>query len=95
MLNTFINGSSALLPDDESYELLIGDIQKVIEDKSHQEFKHVNEVLLHLTLCHTVIVDISKNEYSASSPDELALVEGAKMLGYEFISKNEDHVVEI
>lgn len=68
----------------------MGNIRKVIEDKSHPEFKYVNDVLLHLSLCHTVIVDISKNEYSASSPDELALVEGAKMLGYEFISKDEN-----
>jgi magnesium-transporting ATPase (P-type) len=94
-LHNLINGNAELINEEDSLELLFGDISKVIEDKAHPEFKHVNEVLLHLTLCHTVIVDISKNEYSASSPDELALVEGAKMLGYEFISKNEDQIVEV
>ena len=67
----------------------------MIGDKYHPENKNVNEVLLHLALCHTVIIDISKNEYNASSPDELALVEGAKSLGYAFLSKNYDRVVEI
>jgi len=47
-------------------------------------------MLLHLALCHTVIIDISKDEYSASSQDELALVEGAKQLGYEFLKKSAD-----
>ena len=55
----------------------------------------MNDVLLHLALCHTVIIDLFKHEYSASSPDELALVEGAKALGFEFLSKDYNQVVEI
>ena len=32
------------------------------------------EVLRHLALCHTVICDPNTGAYSASSPDEMALV---------------------
>jgi phospholipid-transporting ATPase len=36
------------------------------------------DVLLHIALCHSIIVDPRTNSYSSSSPDELALVNGAK-----------------
>ena len=55
----------------------------------------MSDVLLHLALCHTVIIDQSKNEYNSSSPDELALVEGAKSLGFEFLNKDYNHVIEV
>lgn len=37
-----------------------------------------------MSLCHSIIIDPSDQKYSAASPDELALVEGAKDLGFEF-----------
>jgi len=37
-----------------------------------------------LACCHTVILDEKKGQYSASSPDELALVNAGKQFGYEF-----------
>ncbi|KAF0699074.1 Aste57867_10347 [Aphanomyces stellatus] len=41
----------------------------------------------HLALCHSVLID-SKDMFVASSPDELALVSGAKFFGYEFLERN-------
>ena len=46
-------------------------------------------VLRHLALCHTVIIDPKSLEYSASSPDEKALVLGAKKHGVEFVDRNQ------
>lgn len=46
-----------------------------------------------LSLCHTVILE-SKNEeniYNASSPDELALINFAKMVGYEFFGVDDSN----
>ena len=50
-----------------------------------------------LGLCHTVITDIKQTKegenytlYNASSPDELALVNGARHLGFAFDSRDED-----
>jgi len=42
--------------------------------------------LLLLALCHTVIMEFKNQEnvYNASSPDELALINFAKLAGYEF-----------
>ena len=40
--------------------------------------KELEEYLLFLALCHTVVIDERTNSYSASSPDELALVNFAK-----------------
>lgn len=49
-----------------------------------------------LSVCHTVVVEDKngKLSYNASSPDELALVNGAKYLGYNFLRRDdEDNVV--
>jgi phospholipid-transporting ATPase len=50
-----------------------------------------------LSVCHTVVVEDKKGKlsYNASSPDELALVNGAKYLGYNFINRDEDENVVI
>jgi magnesium-transporting ATPase (P-type) len=42
-------------------------------------------MMLNLALNHSVL--IGSNGYCASSPDELALVNAAKYLGFEFISR--------
>jgi phospholipid-transporting ATPase len=39
-------------------------------------------VLMHLALCHTVITDPKSGKFNSSSPDELALVEGACKMGF-------------
>jgi phospholipid-transporting ATPase len=48
-----------------------------------------------LSACHTVIVNPKSGTYNASSPDELALVNGAKQLGFEFKHKDEDNAILI
>jgi len=53
-----------------------------------------------LGLCHTVICDTKKDKqdkefvkYNASSPDELALVNGARHLGFYFRERDEDNLM--
>ena len=48
-------------------------------------------MLLHLALCHTIVIDERTGRYNASSPDELALVNAAKFFGAEFIKRDEDN----
>ena len=52
-----------------------------------------------LAVCHTVIVEKDERtgeiSYQASSPDELALVEGAKSQGYEFLNKDPQNIISI
>lgn len=51
--------------------------------------------MLHLSVCHTVVIDKIKGVYNAASPDEQALVEGAKEQGYEFIGREPGNVCVI
>jgi len=46
--------------------------------------------LIFLAACHTIVIDSRKDEYSSSSPDELALVNFAKQCGYEFVERDAD-----
>lgn len=55
--------------------------------KTHPTANVINEFLILLSTCHTVIPekhDDGEIVYQASSPDEGALVKGASMLGYKF-----------
>lgn len=55
----------------------------------------LNNFLLVLALCHTVIPDMDKGtlEYHASSPDEEALVKATKELGVVFKARTPDAVI--
>lgn len=52
-----------------------------LEDSAHPNSPLIRAFLYHLAICHTVIIDKQGTDdacYSASSPDELALVNAAK-----------------
>ncbi|XP_006832100.1 PREDICTED: probable phospholipid-transporting ATPase IB-like [Chrysochloris asiatica] len=55
----------------------------------HPTEKYIKEFLTLLCVCHTVIPEKHGNEiiYQASSPDEAALVKGAKKLGFVFTAR--------
>ena len=65
----------------------------------HENNQSINRMLEVLAVCHTVVVEKREGKvlYNASSPDELALVNGAKYLGYNFKARDEDDniVVEV
>jgi magnesium-transporting ATPase (P-type) len=53
--------------------------------------------LIVLGVCHTVVCDRDEDDkdkvqYQSSSPDELALVNGAKDIGYELIARSSEEV---
>ncbi len=60
-------------------------------DRSSVNYKSIEDMLLHLALCHTIILDERSGKYNASSPDELALVNAAKFFGVEFKKRDEDN----
>ena len=47
---------------------------------------YLKRMLENIAVCHTVMVEEKRGKkvYNASSPDELALVQGAKFLGLTF-----------
>lgn len=57
--------------------------------------KWLVRTVLHLAICHDIIIDEKKGVYNAASPDELALVNAAKQFGYEFAGMNADDVMTI
>ena len=68
-----------------------------LQDKRHPNHTNVKNFLEALGLCHTIITDIKVDKetqqeytiYNASSPDELALVNGARHLGFTFESRDD------
>lgn len=62
-----------------------------INDPNHENYKNLEKFLVLLALCHTIILDERTGKYNASSPDELALVNAAKFMGFEFKKKDENN----
>ena len=63
--------------------------------ENHENLKHFHEAL---GLCHTVIASVKRDKmnkeyvsYNASSPDELALVNGARYCGFFFRERDSDN----
>ena len=55
--------------------------------------KALIKALLCLSCCHTIIIDPNTKKLNAASPDELALVNGAKQFGYEFKDQIDDKYI--
>ncbi len=53
-----------------------------------------HEILFLLSTCHTINIENKNGEmkYSASSPDELALCNFARLCGYEYIGTNQNEI---
>ena len=62
-----------------------------VNQPQHHNYKNIEMMLIHLALCHTIVIDERTGKYNASSPDELALVNAAKFFGATFIKRDEDN----
>jgi magnesium-transporting ATPase (P-type) len=73
---------------------------KQIKNKDHPQYDHLQRFIECLGICHTVISEekVVKGEsckvYNASSPDELALVNGMRHFGFAFKERDiDDNIV--
>uniref|UniRef100_A0A8C4XQG3 Phospholipid-transporting ATPase n=1 Tax=Falco tinnunculus TaxID=100819 RepID=A0A8C4XQG3_FALTI len=83
-----------LPPTSESCEFDDPRLLQNIEN-DHPTAVHIQEFLTLLAVCHTVVPERQGNKiiYQASSPDEGALVKGAKKLGYVFTGRTPHSVI--
>lgn len=72
--------------DDPTLQYTFAQLQEHLQ--THPTANVINEFLILLACCHTVIPESVEGSdeivYQASSPDEGALVKGAAQLGYRF-----------
>jgi phospholipid-transporting ATPase len=61
------------------------------DNEDHPNYPNIVEMLMHLAVCHTIVIDERTGKFNASSPDELALVNAAKFFGAVFIKRDEDN----
>jgi phospholipid-transporting ATPase len=64
------------------------------EAKTNPESKRLVRCLNLLALCHTIVME-KPGEYNASSPDELAFANFAKMSGVEFMGMDEENFMQV
>jgi len=69
----------------------------ILNSPRHQEYENIYEMLLAQAICHTVIIEQEKGStgYSASSPDELALVNFAKYCQFEYQGTDENNIMRV
>lgn len=73
------------------------ELYETLANPQHENHKNVKRFLEAIGICHTVITENKKTEnkenfvqYNASSPDELAIVNGARHLGFAFQERDDD-----
>jgi len=59
-----------------------------------KDCRRLRDAIVFLGLCHSVVLEID-GDYNASSPDELAFVNFAKLVGCEFKGTSEDNYIMI
>lgn len=62
-----------------------------METPEHSNYTNIERFIMHMALCHSIILDERTGNYNASSPDELALVNAAKFLGAEFMKRDDEN----
>ena len=84
-------GYTGQMPEVKNVEFSDPKAWELIEQSGQNEESYdFMETVRFLALCHTIIVE-KNGDYSASSPDELAFVNFAKLLGYEFVGIDDDN----
>lgn len=73
-------------------------VQDLKGDSGEEQKKCCEHFMLALALCHSVLVEPSKNdpsklEIKAQSPDEAALVSVARDMGFSFVGKNKENLI--
>jgi magnesium-transporting ATPase (P-type) len=59
-----------------------------LHSQNESERVQCDQILTHLSLCHAIVIDERTGKFNSSSPDELALVDGAMQSGYEFVGRD-------
>lgn len=69
----------------------------ILKSKSGADYENIKNVLLFLAVCHTIITEKKDGElsYNASSPDELALINLARFVGFEYRGIDENEVITV
>jgi phospholipid-translocating ATPase len=90
--NSFSTWKSTARPTKAQPELRTEELIRYLQQKPHSIFtKKAKFFLLTIALCHTALPEVQKNgeiEFQAASPDELALVQAARDLGYLVIDRS-------
>mmetsp|Transcript_29098 Transcript_29098/g.21641 ORF Transcript_29098/g.21641 Transcript_29098/m.21641 type:complete len:114 (+) Transcript_29098:521-862(+) len=68
-----------------------------LKNSEHENHQNIKDMLVHLGVCHTVVVDFKEGKkfFNASSPDELALVNAAKYFNFNFTGRDIENNIEI
>jgi phospholipid-transporting ATPase len=57
----------------------------------NENYTNIERFIMHMALCHSIVLDERTGRYNASSPDELALVNAAKFFGAEFKKRDDEN----
>mmetsp|Transcript_9269 Transcript_9269/g.20748 ORF Transcript_9269/g.20748 Transcript_9269/m.20748 type:complete len:1129 (-) Transcript_9269:100-3486(-) len=82
---------SSSRPSTKHVNLIDRKLEDILSAKSGQQYERVRTLMLHLAINHEVIPEDNEDgslTYSASSPDEAALVYGARHFGFRLTARN-------
>ncbi|GKT58466.1 phospholipid-translocating P-type ATPase [Colletotrichum tofieldiae] len=96
-VSSYGRGQSANRAPQDEFEMKTEDLLDYLRRKPDTAFsKKARQFLLCIALCHTCLPEVKEDgtiDYQAASPDELALVEAARDLGYLLIDRPAQSVI--
>ena len=68
-------------------------MDEILSDENHPEYDNVFRALEVLSFCHTIITEELEGDvkYNASSPDELALLNFARYIGFKYTGIDDEN----
>ncbi|KAI8912623.1 hypothetical protein EDD86DRAFT_245506 [Gorgonomyces haynaldii] len=66
------------------------ELSKLLKDTTHSSYQKMHDLFLSVALCHSVLVQGTGDQmiFKSQSPDETALLNAAKAVGYMFFERN-------
>lgn len=74
--------------------LIYTEMISILKNSNHVRYKKLHNLVLAISLCHSVLVDkVEENIiYKSQSPDESALIDAVRNIGYVLTDRNNDNV---
>jgi phospholipid-translocating ATPase len=90
-------GDGSIYGSTNDDSLVYTELVSIVKEKNHEKYSKLHELLLAISLCHSVLVQGTgdKISYKSQSPDESALITAAKNIGYVLTDRNNDNVVTV
>lgn len=90
-------GDGEIYGSTENEALIYTELTQILKSESHKSYQALHDLILAISLCHSVLVQGEGENliYKSQSPDESALINAAREIGYILCDRNNDNAISV